>query len=115
MSTKLGAIQADDISYSLHDLEDAISLGMITRKSWDEHNKGEEVLFRDCVLDADQLADQLFSDESYERKKAIGGLVHKFILNIAVKESSMSSATSALIKWNARMDENHKALLDHIF
>lgn len=106
---------ADDISYSLHDLEDAISLGMITRKSWDEHSQGEEVLFKNCALDVNQLADQLFSDESYERKKAIGGLVHQFILNTVVKESNMSSATTMLIKWNACMDENHKALLDHIF
>ena len=30
---------ADDISYSLHDLEDAISLGMITRTDWEDHNQ----------------------------------------------------------------------------
>lgn len=28
---------ADEISYSLHDLEDAISLGMVTREMWMEH------------------------------------------------------------------------------
>ncbi|WP_460119492.1 anti-phage deoxyguanosine triphosphatase [Pseudomonas sp. S2_C03] len=106
---------ADDISYSLHDLEDAISLGMITRKYWDEHNQGKAVLFINCERDVNQLADQLFSDESYERKKAIGGLVHQFILNTVVKESGMPSATTPLIKWNACMDENHKKLLKHIF
>lgn len=106
---------ADDISYSLHDLEDAISLGMITRKSWDEHNQGQGVLFINCERDVNQLADQLFSDESYERKKAIGGLVHQFILNTVVKESGMPSATTPLIKWNACMDENHQKLLKHIF
>ncbi|MHC8392671.1 anti-phage deoxyguanosine triphosphatase [Pseudomonas sp. LB3P93] len=106
---------ADDISYSLHDLEDAISLGMITRKYWDEHNQGKAVLFINCERDVNQLADQLFSDESYERKKAIGGLVHQFILNTVVKESGMPSATTRLIKWNACMDENHKKLLEHIF
>lgn len=106
---------ADDISYSLHDLEDAISLGMIARKSWDDHNQGKEIMFSNCALDINQLADQLFSDESYERKKAIGGLVHKFILNIAVKASNIKSAITALIKWNACMDDNHKKLLNHIF
>lgn len=106
---------ADDISYSLHDLEDALSLGMITRKSWDEHNQGREVLFINCGRDVNQLADQLFSDESYERKKAIGGLVHQFILNTVVKESGMPSATTPLIKWNACMDESHQKLLKHIF
>lgn len=106
---------ADDISYSLHDLEDAISLGMITRKYWDEHNQGKAVLFINCERDVNQLADQLFSDESYERKKAVGGLVHQFILNTVVKESDMPSATTSLIKWKACMDENHKNLLKHIF
>ena len=33
---------ADDISYSLHDLEDAISLGMITRTDWEDHNQAQE-------------------------------------------------------------------------
>lgn len=106
---------ADDISYSLHDFEDAISLGMITRKSWDDQNQDKEYLFSNCELDNNELANRLFSEESYERKKAIGGLVHKFILNTEVKPSSMSLATTALIKWNAYMDDDHRALLDHIF
>lgn len=33
---------ADDISYNLHDLEDAISLGMITRTDWEDHNQAQE-------------------------------------------------------------------------
>lgn len=106
---------ADDISYSLHDLEDAISLGMITRKFWDDHNHGKNKLFTNCGLDSNELADKLFSDESYERKKSIGGLVHKFIINTQIKAANMLLATTALIKWNAGMDEDHKALLDHIF
>lgn len=88
---------------------------MITRKSWDDQNQDKESLFSNCELNSNTLANQLFSEESYERKKAIGGLVHQFILKTEVKRSSMSSATTALIKWNAYMDDNHRALLDHIF
>lgn len=39
---------ADEISYSLHDLEDAISLGMVTREMWMEHFSEHETLFTNC-------------------------------------------------------------------
>lgn len=106
---------ADDISYSLHDLEDAISLGMIAKKDWISHNEGNEELFRGCDEDSTSLAEDLFSEESYQRKKAIGNLVHKFIISTKISESGISSATTDLITWNAYMDEAHKKLLKHIF
>jgi dGTPase len=55
---------ADDISYSLHDLEDAISLGMITQKDWIAHNAEKEALFRECGESSISLAESLFSEES---------------------------------------------------
>lgn len=106
---------ADDISYSLHDLEDAISLGMITQKDWVSQNEGKEDLFRECGMDSASLAEDLFSDESYQRKKAIGNLVHKFIISTEVRKSGIPSATTSLITWNAYMDEAHDKLLEHIF
>lgn len=108
---------ADDISYSLHDLEDAISLGMVSRKDWDVHNNSEEhkALFEVCSFNSLLLADELFSDESYRRKKAIGGLVHAFITQTEVSESKIPWAACSLIKWNAYMTEPYKNLLKHIF
>lgn len=106
---------ADDISYSLHDLEDAISLGMITKKDWVAHNEGKEELFRDCGDNSNSLAENLFSDESYQRKKAIGNLVHKFIISTTVRESGFPLATTSLIRLNAYMDEAHERMLEHIF
>lgn len=106
---------ADDISYSLHDLEDAISLGMVTKTDWDTHNQKHESLFTDCEKSASILSGQLFSDESYQRKEAIGSLVHLFIHNTEVRLSGIGEATSSLIKWNAYMGEKHEKLLDHIF
>lgn len=106
---------ADDISYSLHDLEDAISLGMIAKKDWVAHNEGKEELFRECDENSVSLAEYLFSEESYQRKKAIGKLVHKFIISTKIGKSGISSATTDLITWNAYMDEAHKKLLEHIF
>ena len=60
---------ADDISYSLHDLEDAISLGMVLRKDWETHNNAKNALFEACALSSCVLAEELFADESYRRKK----------------------------------------------
>lgn len=105
---------ADDISYSLHDLEDAISLGMVTRKDWDEHfQKAKD--FSSCGFNNQLVADDLFSDYSYKRKHQIGCLVHKFITNIEVKKSDCQSAVMGLIKWNAVMDTAYDELRDHIF
>lgn len=106
---------ADDISYSLHDLEDAISLGLVTEKDWIKHNANKNDLFLNCNFDSDELAELLFSDESYKRKKAIGDLVHTFITGTYVAESKLKSATSPLLRWNAYMDKNQEALREHIF
>lgn len=106
---------ADDISYSLHDLEDAISLNMITNKDWDQNNDKKEDLFKNCGINSLTLGLELFSDESYKRKRAIGGLVHEFIKNIEIRKADISNAETSLVAWNAYMHESHKKLLKHIF
>lgn len=106
---------ADDISYSLHDLEDAISLGMIMQKDWDSHNDGKEAIFYACNESSQSIAENLFSEESFRRKQAIGGLVHKFIGSTEVKRSEVLAASTDLIMWSACMDEAHEKLRKHIF
>lgn len=107
---------ADDISYSLHDLEDAIALGMVTREDWDAHFGPVEdnTLFSDCGLKATDIRNKLFSGESHSRKKCIGSLVHKLIISISVKNSGLAQATTHLLKWNAVMDQAPKAMMDSI-
>lgn len=108
---------ADDISYSLHDLEDAISLGMITSKDWENHNRGKEIkdLFQTCDFNRDKVKKELFSEHSYIRKKMIGELVHQFITHTEIKETGLKNVQNPLIKWNAYMKADYKKLLDHIF
>lgn len=106
---------ADDISYSLHDLEDAISLGMVRKESWREHNEGKEELFKACGLEIENLTNDLFSQESYNRKRAIGDLVNKFIVSSYVAESSVLKAKNSLIKFSAYLPDEYRKLLDHIF
>lgn len=106
---------ADDISYSLHDFEDAISLGMITLLDWKDHNRGFEYKFNNCDINFETLTDNLFGDESYKRKNAIGNLVNALITNTYVKDAGVSNAVSPLIKWNAYLEENHEVMREHIF
>ncbi|TJZ66389.1 anti-phage deoxyguanosine triphosphatase [Chitiniphilus eburneus] len=106
---------ADDISYSVHDLEDAISLGMISEKDWRQHNAEKEHLFLACDWKIDDLTEQLFARESYRRKQALGDLVHKFIVSVELDFSKISGASNALIRMNARMSEKYNELLNHIF
>lgn len=107
---------ADDISFSLHDLEDAISLKMITKQDWEQHNTDRHIkLFDECKLDFQNLTKKLFSNESYERKEAIGTLVHNFIINIHLKELSDPNIISPIFKLQAYMQQNQNILREHIF
>lgn len=115
---------ADDISYGLHDLEDAISLGLITREIWRAHFADQQVLFKalfDGTPDnkmlqekANEVEDNLFSEESYKRKRQIGRLVHSCISHIFIDRSGVKNAQESLIKFYAYLGETQKALLKHI-
>ena len=66
---------ADDISYSLHDLEDAIALGMVTRADWEEHfdSTDGKMILSNCGEDAENLARNLFSGASHLNRPGIVG------------------------------------------
>lgn len=104
---------ADDISYSLHDFEDAISLGLISLNDWYTYNKNKEKIFTDCGYKSKDLGNRLFSSNTYERKSAIGELVHKFITNINLKE--IEGFDEPLLKWNAELPHPFSTLRKHIF
>ncbi|MCM7533106.1 anti-phage deoxyguanosine triphosphatase [Enterobacter quasiroggenkampii] len=109
---------ADEISYSLHDLEDAISLGMVTRAMWMEHFSGHEKLFTDChgitfSGTCESVSDSLFG-ESYRRKECIGMLVHLMITSVElnVKDGAFECG---MLKYNAVLPEAVEALRLKIF
>lgn len=105
---------ADDISYGLHDLEDAISLGMIDLGKWNEHNSGHEDLFSACGRDSRLVAEKLFTKESYDRKSCIGDLVNLMITNVEIRQSKMSKTAHKFLRYNAYLKDEFAALRDHL-
>lgn len=75
---------ADDIAYGVHDLEDAIHLGLMNR----HHLELLEIepLFTQCKdLDYNQVMDGLFAYHPAVRKQAIGALVNFFVSSTTVE------------------------------
>lgn len=115
---------ADDISYGLHDLEDAISLGLITQNMWEKHFREHLVFFevmrteanKESTLEeiAKDVETNLFSGQSYQRKRQIGRLVHSCITSIFIKDNGIENASEPLIRYNAYLGDGQKRLLHHI-
>lgn len=112
---------ADNISYSLHDFEDALSLGMITRRHWREHFEGKEALFNDLAkqldrkdLNFDLITADLFHKESHCRKEAIGSLVNLMITN-AIIEKNQSGCGNPLLSLEVKLAPQIEKLRKHIF
>lgn len=104
---------ADDISYSLHDFEDAISLGLITLKNWNDYSNNKEEIFTKCGYESKKLGERLFCLNTYDRKLAIGELVHKLIINISLEENL--TFDEPLLRWNAQLSSPFCELRKHIF
>ena len=113
---------ADDISFGIHDLEDAIALKLIDRNAfgkWLEKNDVERNLKTGLqpLLDKsfngkfEKLVRHLFSDKPYHRKKVVGQLVNYFVNRIELKEPN-KQFTCPLFRYQAQFDseEREKAL-----
>lgn len=109
---------ADEISYSLHDLEDAISLGMVTRTMWMEHFSESDALFTGCHGSTfsgtcESVADSLFG-ESYKRKECIGMLVHLMISSVELIIMD-DGFECGMLKYNAELPKAVEDLRKQIF
>ena len=94
---------ADDIAYGVHDLEDAIVMGMVEQSEFREMVvtpiKGLQVPW--LSENMDKLATKLFSSEHFERKNAIGALVNVFITAIGIER--VNQFEHSLLDFNAKM------------
>jgi dGTPase len=111
---------ADDIAYGVHDLEDAIAMGLISER--DFRSAIGEII---CAPYIDMMK-QRKPDESHnniyevlvsslfgtgkQRKHYIGRLVHLFITGVEVVEES--ELIEHLIRFNVVLNKDKKVLLD---
>jgi len=95
---------ADDIAYGVHDLEDAVVTGVITRHQWDTGVIGPIREIPDCWLSGQilPLSEKLFSPHHYQQKDAIGALVNGFITAIEICPQACGFS-EPLLRFNARL------------
>ncbi|MFC1234893.1 anti-phage deoxyguanosine triphosphatase [Vibrio sp. F74] len=107
---------ADDIAYGVHDLEDAIVLGMVNRQQWQESAASQlaecgDPWFEENIND---ISDMLFSGEHYLRKDAIGGIVNTLLTSAQVEAVPNTHFHNELLSHNAYL-EPHLAIALEVF
>lgn len=102
---------ADDIAYGIHDLEDAIVMQKVNLTTFvDEVVKPIQKNSKHRLADRiNFLSEELFADESYRRKNAIGVLVNNFITSIDLVKLSVFD--NALLDYQAQMPSLELACL----
>lgn len=79
---------ADDISYGIHDLEDAVALKLVTKAQWDEEVlkpiKAMDVELKQSI---DKITELLFGLTNKDRKQGISKLIRYFLKNICIQEN----------------------------
>ncbi len=101
---------ADDIAYGVHDLEDAIVVGMVNLHQW----QSALTALKNCPSEwiqkhIDAITEKLFSDQHYLRKNAIGALVNYFITS--VRWTLTDDFNEPLLRYNAQLPAEVEAVL----
>ncbi|WP_428774029.1 anti-phage deoxyguanosine triphosphatase [Vibrio sp.] len=96
---------ADDIAYGVHDLEDAIVLGLVTRSQWQEAAASELIQCGNSWFEQhiDSITEMLFSGHHHQRKDAIGGIVNALLTSVHIKPVE-ASFDSELLRFNAVLE-----------
>jgi dGTPase len=104
---------ADDIAYGVHDLEDAIVLGMVNQTQWLDIAVPQLIQSNDPWLldNIDSISDMLFSGKHYQRKDAIGGIVNALLTSVRIDRVD-TEFSSDLLKFNAYLTSEMSQILD---
>lgn len=112
--------QADDIAYGVHDLEDAIAIGLVDEGAFREHvSEDASAPFLDalkrrygseCGNDVyDYFVSNLFSGGGW-RKRFIGRLVHHFMTSVELV--TLDEFEEPLVRYRARVKALDRKFLD---
>jgi len=107
---------ADDISYGIHDLEDAIVTGVVNRSDFEIYVIDKLKTLDDEWLNgySVNLAEKLFGEEHYLQKEAIGGLVNYLITEIKLidlNEIETVNFAEPLLQYNAKLPQTAATVL----
>ncbi|MGR5262368.1 anti-phage deoxyguanosine triphosphatase [Photobacterium damselae] len=107
---------ADDIAYGVHDLEDAIVMGIVTREQWQEAVASKLAECGDPWIEEQisKISDQMFSSH-HERKDAIGALVNALLTSINIAPSIQDGIhrfDEPLLQWNAYLSDTMELVLN---
>ena len=93
---------ADDIAYGIHDLEDAIVMGIVNQQQFNQEVVAPLTRLDKCWLSQhiEALSNDLFSQHHHQRKNAIGALVNCFITHIEI-QALAPEFEHDLLKYNA--------------
>lgn len=103
---------ADDISYGVHDLEDALALRMIDISDWKEivEQKILEIPDNPLIDKKEFFSEKLFSNSSKDRKHAISKLITYFISNVEVQQKN--NFNHSLLRYNAYLKSETQSVLN---
>lgn len=103
---------ADDIAYGIHDLEDAIVMGMVDSAQFQasviQPIKALNVPWLSEHIDS--IPDKLFHSEHHIRKNTIGALVNCFITSIEL--TKLDIFEHPILDFNAQFHDRYKQALD---
>ncbi|TLS66850.1 anti-phage deoxyguanosine triphosphatase [Photobacterium damselae] len=107
---------ADDIAYGVHDLEDAIVMGIVTREQWQEAVASKLAECGDPWIEEQisKISDQMFGSH-HERKDAIGALVNALLTSINIAPSIQDGIhrfDEPLLQWNAYLSDTMELVLN---
>jgi len=95
---------ADDIAYGVHDLEDALALGLVMHDEWQKQVVATLSELDENPISAkiEEFTQLLFSRDAKDRKHAISRLVGYLIRSITIK--NQEKFTHSLLDLQARME-----------
>lgn len=100
---------SDDIAYGIHDLEDAVAMGMVPKTLW-QTEVMENPIMQQNPLWGDEMTERLFSDRSKGRKHAISHMVGIMIESITMVEND--TFEHPLLRYQAVLGKSEMAVLE---